>query len=145
DRCEHRLFVMMENQSQNLDHLPVTARLAQQGVLELPEAFGHLGKRGAIAQSSWLALDHRQIMAPVINGVSLPMMPLDNPHVLADRLAFSDNDNTIWIDPVADWSVGERGRYTVANALEVNQAGVRDPFGVFDEPVKGTRQGHQIR
>ena len=100
DRAQHSLLVMMQNERQDLDHLPVAAWALEQMTLQLPEGFRHLEKGGAIAQGTGLALDHRQIMPPVIDCPSrLVMRAVDEPDVLAHDLAFGHNDKTIRVDP----------------------------------------------
>ena len=46
---QHRLLVMLKNEGQDLDHLPVTARALKKLALQLPESFRQLGEWGAIA------------------------------------------------------------------------------------------------
>ena len=89
DRAQHSPLVVMQNERQDLDHLPVAAWSLKQMTLQLPEGFGHLEKGCTIAQGTWLALDHRQIMPPVIDCASrLVMGALDEPGMFAPDLAF---------------------------------------------------------
>src|SRR3546814_3884405 len=84
DGTEHRLLIMLQDQREDLHHLPVTAGALEQEALQLPEGLGHLGKGRAVAQGARLALDHRQVMPPVIAGPPwLVMGPLDDPAMLA--------------------------------------------------------------
>ncbi len=56
DGGEYGLFVMLENQGQNLDHLAVAARRLEHALLQSPEGGRELGEGRAIAQGSGLAL-----------------------------------------------------------------------------------------
>ena len=55
DGGEHGLFIMLENQGQNLDHLAVAARRLEHALLQSPEGRRQFDKRRAIAQGSGLA------------------------------------------------------------------------------------------
>jgi hypothetical protein len=59
DCTQHGLLVMLQHERQDLSHLSVSARAAQEPALKLPERIGHLSERSTIAQGSGLALDHR--------------------------------------------------------------------------------------
>ena len=74
DRAQHRLLIVMQNQREDIDHLPVAAGVFEQVRLQLPEGIGHLGEGGAIAQGSGLALEHRQVMPPVIDCLAPQVM-----------------------------------------------------------------------
>src|SRR3984885_6552670 len=67
DGGEHGLFVMLEDESQNLDHLAVAARRLEHTLLQSPEGRRQFDERRAIAQGSGLALNDRQIVPPVVN------------------------------------------------------------------------------
>src|SRR3546814_10118076 len=69
DSGQDSRFVMMQDQSQDLDHFPVTSRIAEQMPLQPLEVLGKLKERCSVAQGSRLALDDRQIMPPVIDRV----------------------------------------------------------------------------
>ena len=64
---QHGLFVVMQNQRQDIDHLPVTTRLAKHEVLQLFEGWRELRKRRPIPQCPRLALEDRQVMTPIVN------------------------------------------------------------------------------
>src|SRR5580692_7679482 len=64
DGSEHGLLVMLENESQNLDHLAVAARRLEHALLQGPEGEREFGERRAIAEGSRLALQDRQIVPP---------------------------------------------------------------------------------
>src|ERR1700722_13675995 len=68
DGSEHGLFVMLEDESQNLDHLAVASRRLEHALLQSPEGKREFGERRAIAQGSRLALQDRQIVPPIENG-----------------------------------------------------------------------------
>ena len=63
DGGEHGLFVMLENQGQNLDHLVVAAWRLEHALLQSPEGGRQFGERRVIAQGPGLALNDRQISA----------------------------------------------------------------------------------
>src|SRR5271156_5814263 len=65
DGGEHGLFVMLEDQGQNLDHLAVAARRLEHALLQSPEGGRQLDKRRAVTQGSRLALNDREIVPPV--------------------------------------------------------------------------------
>ena len=64
--------------------------------------------------------------------------------MLADCLPFSDEDDPVGIDPQAHRTVGEGGRHAVAIALQMNEAGRGNAFGVLDEAVERPRHRHQV-
>jgi hypothetical protein len=70
---------MLQDKSQDLDHLPVTAGLSEQMLLQPLEGFGQFGEGRAVAQGSRLALDDRQIP-----GAAKP----DHIREILDRLRF---------------------------------------------------------
>lgn len=67
-RAKHGLFVMVEHQGQDVDHLAVTTWPTQHMILQLQEPFWHLNEGRPVAQRAGFALNHRQIMVPVINN-----------------------------------------------------------------------------
>jgi hypothetical protein len=64
---QYRLLVMLKNESQDLDHLPITARALEKLSLQLPEGVRQLDKGCAIAQSPRFALDDGEIVPPIID------------------------------------------------------------------------------
>ena len=135
---------MLQDKGQDLDHLPVAAGLPEQVLLQPLEGFGQFGEGRAVAQGSRLALDDRQIVPPIVDGLAKTVVrPLDDAAVLADELPLRGNHNPLRIDPEADRPVGEGRRHAVAVALQMDQAGRRDPLGVFDEAVEEPRRRHQ--
>ena len=64
---QHGLFIVMQDEGKDIDHFPVTAGSAQHLILELAEGGGHLDEWGTVAQRTGFALDHRQIMPPIID------------------------------------------------------------------------------
>ena len=144
DGTEHGLFIVLQNEGQDLHHLPVTAGTLEEMPLQLPERFGHLGEGRPVAQGAGLALDHRQIVPPVVDRPPWQVMrSFDDPRMLAQDLALGGDDDPFRVDPQADRPVGEGGRHTVAVALEVDEAGRRYSLGVFDEAIEGAAQRHQ--
>jgi hypothetical protein len=102
DGAEHSLFVMLQNQREDLDHLPVTTGPLEQMALQLPERIGHLEERRPIAQGARLALDHCQIVPPVIDRPPRQVVrTVDNPRMLAQDLPLGGDDDPIGIDPQA--------------------------------------------
>jgi hypothetical protein len=109
DRAEDGLFVVLEDEGEDLDHLPVASRALEQGRLQLPEGIGHLQEGGSVAQGSRLALDHRQVVTPVIDRPPGQMMgPLDDPLMLAQDPALGRHDDPVRIDPQADRAVDDQ-------------------------------------
>src|SRR3984957_8782540 len=97
DGSEHGLLVMLEDESQNLDHLAVAARRLEHALLQSPEGKREFGERRAIAQGSRLALQDRQIVPPIENGrrtLSLVRTSKDAP-MLADDLSLTGDDNPL--------------------------------------------------
>ena len=88
------------------------------------EGVGQFEERRAVAQGPGLALDDRQIMAPVIDRAPRRIMgPLDNPPVLAYDLSFRDHQEAVWIDAQADGPDGEGGWHAIAVALQMDETG----------------------
>jgi hypothetical protein len=104
DGGQHGLFVMVQDQSKDLDHLPVATGIAHQMPLQPLERLGHFVERCAVAQGAGLSLHHRQIMTPVIGGVPRSIMgSVDDALMLAYDLPFGDDQ--------ADGPIGERRRH----------------------------------
>src|SRR5580704_4416251 len=146
DGSEHGLLVMLEDESQNLDHLAVTARRLKHALLQSSEGRRQFDEGGAIAQGSGLALNDRQIVPPIENGrrtLSLVRAGEDSA-VFADDLPFGDDDDTLGIDPHADRAIGKGGRHAIAIALQMEQARRRDALGVLDEAVERPGKLHQV-
>ena len=145
DGGEHGLFVMLENQGQNLDHLAVAARRLEHALLQSPEGRRQFGERRAIAQGSGLALNDRQIVPPVVNRCgALPFVGAGkDATMLADDLPLGGDDNALGIDPHADRAIGEGRRHAVAIAVQMDQARRRHALGVFDEAVERPGKLHQ--
>ena len=91
---------MVQGEGKNLHHLPVAPGLLEKVLLQPFERFRQFGERRAITQSSRLALDHREIVAPIIDGTAGQMMrPLDEPRVFADDMSFGNNNDAVRISP----------------------------------------------
>ncbi len=127
DGREHGLFVVLENQREDLDHLPVAARRLEHALLEGAEGRRQLGERRAVAQGARLALDDRQVMPPVEDGRRARALvgAGEDAGMLADDLPFGGDDDTLGIDPHADRSVSEGRRHALAVAVEMDQACLR--------------------
>ncbi len=101
--AQHCLFIMMQNQRQDIDHLTIATGAAQHLLLQLPEGQRQFDKRRPIAQCSRLALEDRQIVPPVIDGVRRQVMrALDQPLMLTQDLPLASNYQTVGIDPQAE-------------------------------------------
>jgi len=143
DSSQHRLFVVVQHQSQHFDHLAVATGLLEQSRLQLPEGRWQFDEGRAVAQRTWLALQHRKVMAPVVDGVAYAVVAaVDDASVFAEQLALGGHHNPLGIDAQAHRSVGKRGRHAVANALEGHQARGRDALGVLHETIEGARRWH---
>ena len=91
-------------------------------------AGGISAKGGAVAQGAGLALDHGQIMAPVIDGPAQAIVRArKHAAMLTDRLTLGDDDDPVGIDPQANRAVGEGSRHAVAIALEMDETGRGEP------------------
>jgi len=99
---------MLQDKRQDLHHLPVTAWALEEMALQLPESVGQLGKRRPVAQGAGLALDHGQIMPPVIDRSPWQVMgAFDDPGMLAQNLPLGGDDDPLRVDPQAHRPVGE--------------------------------------
>jgi hypothetical protein len=134
----------MKNQGKDLDHLPVAPGTLGQQRLQAPEGLRHLGKGGSVAQGSGFALDHRQVMPPIIDRAPRQMMgSFDDTAMFAQDLPLRGDHDPVGIDPQTDGTIGEGGRHGVADTLEVDQTCRRDPLGLFDKAIKGSPWRHQ--
>ena len=70
DGTQDRLLVVVQDKRQDLHHLPVATWVLEQEPLQPPERLGQIEERRPIAQGTGLALDHRQIVPPVIDRTS---------------------------------------------------------------------------
>jgi len=105
---EHGLFVALQYQGEDVDHLAVTAGLAQHVILQLPEGRRQFQEGGAIPKGPGLALNDRQIMSPVVDHPRRQMVAtLDHAGMFAQDTAFGRDNQPVWIDPQADGTVGE--------------------------------------
>ena len=105
---QHGLFVVLENQGEDVDHLPITAGLAQHLLLQLPEGRRELGKGRAIAQRTRLALENGEIMPPVMDRSWRHLVvALEYATMLAQDVALGRHDQPVRIDPQTDRPVRE--------------------------------------
>ena len=138
------LFVVLKDEGQDIDHLSIATRLLERVLLQDPECIGKLDELCVVAKSTELTLHHRQIVTPVIDGLSWPIMgTIDDATVLADDLAFCGDHDTIRIDPEAHRSIGEGCRNAVMIALQMHEAGGCDPLHIFYETVERPGERHQ--
>src|ERR1700721_3435188 len=68
DGSEHGLLVMLEDESQNLDHLAVAARRLKHALLQSSEGGREFGERRAVTEGARFALNDSQIGPPMENG-----------------------------------------------------------------------------
>lgn len=54
DGAQHRLFIVLKHQCEDLDHLPVTTRVLEQLTLHLPEGFRQLGEGAPLRRAPGL-------------------------------------------------------------------------------------------
>src|SRR5690606_24462597 len=96
--------------------------------------------------------DHRSIKLPALEHLCHSLSPAQaiardrKERVATDRahdLPLRGNHDPFRIDPEADRPVGEGRRHAVAVALQMDEAGRRDPLGVFDEAVEEAWHRHQ--
>lgn len=91
---------MMQDKGQYLHHLAVTAGTPKELPLQLPERIGHLGEGRAVAQGAGLALDHRQIVPPVIDRPPRQVMgTLNDPAMFAQDPHLGGDDEPLGIHP----------------------------------------------
>lgn len=108
DRGKDRLLVVMQDQGQDVDHLAITAGLAQHVVLQLSECLRQFREGCAIPQSAGLALNDCQIVMPVVDCTWwLTVRALDDPIMLAEDLPLGDDHQSFRINPQADRAIGE--------------------------------------
>lgn len=74
DRGQDHALIVVQHERKNVDHFPVATRASQHQLLQLWEALWQLGEGGAIAQSTGLALDDRQVVAPVVDRARQPIV-----------------------------------------------------------------------
>ncbi len=118
--AEHGLFIVVQHQGQDIDHFAVPARLAQYLGLQHTEGFGHLHERGTIAQRSGLALNHRKIMAPIVDDPPrLTVRPLNNTLMRTNDMPLSHNNQTLGVNAQADRAVLRPARRLEAGAAMI--------------------------
>ena len=66
-RGQHGLFVVVQDQRKEIDHLAIPTRLPQHLILQLPESCRQLRERSAVPEGAGLTLDHREIMPPIVD------------------------------------------------------------------------------
>ena len=124
DRAENGLLVMVQNERQDLHHLPITPGMFEQVSLQPPERIRHLGEGSPVAQGSRLALEDSQIVTPVVDRApGYTVRARDDPRMLAQDPTFGRHDDALRVDPQAHGPIGERGWNRIAVALEVHEAG----------------------
>ncbi len=93
------LFIVLQHQGEDVDHFTVATGSFEQMGQQLPERRRQLDERGAIAQGAGLALDHGEIMTPIIDRSPWQMVrSLDDPGVLAENLPLGRHDDPCWVD-----------------------------------------------
>jgi hypothetical protein len=100
------MFIMVQNQRQDLDHLPVTAWLAQHEVLQLLEGWRELREGRTVPECPWLALKDSQIMPPVVNRAWRELVAsLDHPHMLTQDLTLRGDYQPVRMNAQTDGTV----------------------------------------
>jgi len=85
---------------------PVTTRFAQHEILQLFEGRRELRKGSTVPQRTGLALEDRQVMAPVVNRAWWELVAaLDHPHMLAQDLPLGGDHQPVRIDAQTDGAV----------------------------------------
>ncbi len=103
---QHGLFVMLQNEGKDIDHLTIAARLAQHMVLQLSEGRRQFQKWCAVAKRSRLSLNDRQVMPPIIDRARQKLMiALDDAGMFAQDVALGCHHQPVRIDPQADRAV----------------------------------------
>src|SRR3546814_15394436 len=74
DCAEYTLLIMLSNEGEDFDHLPVTTKPFEQMPLQLPEGFGHFQAWRSIAQSARLELNNCQIVPHVLHRLPPPLL-----------------------------------------------------------------------
>ena len=59
---------MVQGEGKDLHHLPLAPGLPEKVLSQPLERFRQFGERCAVTQSSRLALNHREIVVPIIDG-----------------------------------------------------------------------------
>ncbi len=99
---------MVQHQREDLHHLPVAARAFEQHGLQPAQPLGQLGERGTVAQCTGLALQHRQVMTPIVDGAHrLIVTAGELAVVLGDDLALSGDHHPLGVGAQAHGTVGE--------------------------------------
>ena len=85
---QNRVFIVVQNQGQDIHHLSVAAWFTQHVILQTAEGVGHLGERRTIAQGSGFALNDSQIVPPIIDHPAwFVVRPLNDAVMGANGLA----------------------------------------------------------
>lgn len=91
-RTQNGAFVVLQNERQDIHHLPVAAFLAQHLILQVAEGVRHLREWRTVAKCSRFALDDSEIVPPVIDALTgLAVRSLNNPRMLTNGLPFGDD------------------------------------------------------
>ena len=80
--------------------------MRQKQCLKLAKCFRQRGERRPIAQRARLALQHGEIMPPVVESGTTVMAPVDVARMLRDDVTFGDDNEAICIDPQTHGQVG---------------------------------------
>ena len=85
------------------------------------ERLGHASKRSTVAKTAGFALHQADVVLPVIKGLTA----LKAATVPGYPLAIGHHSDVVVVHAHTDGRVGVLGRYAVAIALQVDQAGAR--------------------
>ena len=75
--------------------------------MQLFEGLRKLGKRRAIPQGAWLSLQDRQVVPPIVDGVTKVVPAIYCSLMFGDDLAFSGNDQVVSINAQTDRTIGK--------------------------------------
>jgi hypothetical protein len=94
---EHRLFIVLKNQGEDVCHLAITTWLAQHVILQLPEGRRQFCEGCAIPKRPGLALNDSQIVSPVVDRPRWQVVAaVDDPLMLAQDVTEPDPDLHRW-------------------------------------------------
>ena len=100
------MLIMVQHQGQDIDHLTITTGLTQHLCLQQAEGLGHPRKGSTIAQGAGVALNDRQIMAPIVDDPPrLVVRPLNDTLMRANDMPLRHNNQTPGVNAQADRAV----------------------------------------
>lgn len=116
-RDQHGLQSVDRDGGQHLGHGPTHVWLAQQGLLQRAQRFGHGQERRAVAQRAGLALHDGDVVLPVV----VSAIALEAPLVARDHGIAYHHDQLKGVHPQAGDGMGVLAGHAVAVAIESDQ------------------------